>query len=66
MIEKEKQIEEMASVMCGAYGDYCHRDGFQCRKDCRDSYLRAAARMYFAGYRKPEKAEQALKGGDPT
>lgn len=57
MIDKEKQIEEMADTMCGSHSDYCERDGFPCEQGCRNGYLRAARRMYDAGYRKLEEHE---------
>lgn len=48
-MSKEKQIEEMAKVMCGYYGtEKC----YECRYCCDCHIKQEATRLYNAGYRK--------------
>lgn len=53
-MNKEKQIEEMAKVMCGYYGtEKC----YECRYCCDCHIKQEANRLYNAGYRKQIEAE---------
>ena len=53
-MNKEKQIEEMAKVMCGYYGtEKC----YECRYCCDCHIKQEATRLYNAGYRKQRTAE---------
>ncbi len=48
-MSKEKQIEEMAKVLCGVYNENCHKDC--CRS--HDCYVEEDCRtLYNVGYRK--------------
>ena len=50
-MSKEKQIEEMAELICDNYTNgKCATDGFICNHNCE--YKDRAERLYNAGYRK--------------
>lgn len=54
MMSKEKQVGEMAKVMCGYYGtEKC----YDCRYYCACHIKQEANRLYNAGYRKQEEGE---------
>lgn len=53
-MSREKQIEEMAKVMCGYYGtEKC----YDCRYCCDCHIKHEADRLYKAGYRKQSEGE---------
>ena len=53
-MSREKQIEEMAKVMCGYYGtEKC----YDCRYCCDCHIKHEADRLYNAGYRKQSEGE---------
>ena len=59
-MSKEKQIEEMAKVMCGYYGtEKC----YECRYCCDCHIKQEATRLYNAGYRKQSEGEWVLREG---
>jgi hypothetical protein len=51
---KEKQIEEMAKVLCGEYNPNCYKDCC-CSHDCNVEY--DCRTLYNAGYRKQSEGE---------
>lgn len=56
-MDKEKQIEEMARVMCGYYGtEKC----YDCRYCCDCHIKQEANRLYNAGYRKQSEVVKAI------
>ena len=59
-MSREKQIEEMAKVMCGYYGtEKC----YECRYCCDCHIKQEATRLYNAGYRKQSEGEWVLREG---
>ena len=51
MQEREKQIEEIARIICRDYnGGICATDGFVCNYNCE--WTQIAKHLYNAGYRK--------------
>ena len=62
---KEKQIEEMAELMCDEYDNgICRTDRYECNHNCY-YHNKAAQRLYEAGYRKQSEGEWK-KGNMPT
>lgn len=61
-MSEEKQIEEMAKVMCGYYGtEKC----YECRYCCDCHIKQEATRLYNAGYRKQSEGEwEIVKGSN--
>ena len=57
-MSKEKQIEEMARIICRDYnGGICATDGFVCNYNCE--WTQIAKHLYNAGYRK--QSENAIE-----
>ena len=64
-MSKEKQIEEMARIICRDYnGGICATDGFVCNYNCE--WTQIAKHLYNAGYRKQSEnmVEVFCKVGD--